>query len=411
VAGHNWIGILQPQDASLPAQPGGCVQCHVSLGPKPNTLDKLTDADYQNVDCLMCHADGYKRTVAKDGDKFKMVPAEGVDVVKAAQSAQKPTNAMCLRCHLGAGGGPNAKHGVSPTKDTDVHMAAGIQCVGCHTTTNHKIAGGADLKAQDLPDVKVECSGCHTATPHKGESAAVLNNHIDRIACQVCHIPLIARDPTLPTVTDRDWMKSVLNPKTGLYGPTNVMANNVMPEYLWWNRHMTTPPMPVGSIDDPAAKIMAWKRTNYNQIADKATNTPVFIKAGVYNVTGDPLAAAKKGAADAGQQFSGEITGVPETMVFSLNHQVAPKEQALQCADCHSSTGRLNFVALGYTAERSSALASLAVPQAASSTGAAAAPKTMPTTGGRVDVPLLLLGGLVGLLVALAAGLSTRRKA
>ena len=143
------------------------------------------------------------------------------------------------------------------------------------------------------------------------------------------------------------------------------MANNVMPEYLWWNRHMTNPPMPVGSINDPTAKIMAWKRTNYTEIADKATNKPVLIKAGVYNVTGDPLAAAKKGAADAGQEFSGEIVGEPETLVFSLNHQVAPKEQALQCADCHSPTGRMDFVALGYSADQASQLVSLAVEQVA----------------------------------------------
>ena len=33
---------------------------------------------------------------------------------------------------------------------------------------------------------------------------------------------------------------------------------------------------------------------------------------------------------------------------FSLYHEVAPKENALQCADCHVSTGRLNFKELGY---------------------------------------------------------------
>ena len=358
----------------------------------------------------MCHGDGYKRTVVKDGDKFKFAPAEGVDIVKVAQSAQEPTSVMCLRCHLGAGGGPNAKHGVSPTKDTDVHMAAGIQCVQCHTTEKHKLAGGADLKAQDLPDVKVECSSCHTAAPHKGD-AAVLNDHVDRIACQTCHIPLIARDPTLPTVTDRDWTKSVLSEKTGLYGPTNKMANNVMPEYRWWNRHMTTPPAPVGSIDDPAAKIMAWKRANYTVIADKANNQPIYIKAGVYNVTGDPLAAAKKGAADAGQQFSGEITGKLETMVFSLNHQVAPKEQALQCADCHAAQGRLDFVALGYSPEKAATLAYLTVPQAASATSAANTPKSLPTTGGEVGVALSLLGALGSLLAAVGVGFAKRRKA
>jgi len=79
--------------------------------------------------------------VGKVGDQLRFVPAPGIDVLKAAQSVQKPTSEMCLRCHLGAGGGPNHKHGVTPTKDSDVHMTGGKECIDCHTTKQHKIAG------------------------------------------------------------------------------------------------------------------------------------------------------------------------------------------------------------------------------------------------------------------------------
>ena len=90
-------------------------------------------------------------------------------------------------------------------------------------------------------------------------------------------------------------------------------------------------------------------------VADAASGKPVFIKAGLYAVKGDPLAAAKKGAEDAKQEFSGTVKGVEETMLFSLNHQVAPKEQALACGACHGG-GALDFRALGYTAKRAKAL-------------------------------------------------------
>lgn len=284
----------------------------------------------------------------KDGDKLRMAPAEGVDVLHAARSVQRPTSEMCLRCHLSAGGGPNHKHGVTPTKDADVHAAKGLQCVDCHPTKRHRIAGGSDLKAQELPDVKVACSNCHTESPHKGAKAVGLNGHTKRIACQTCHIPAIARDAKFPTVTDRDWTKPVLNEKTGLYGPTNVMAGNLKPEFRWWNRRMQNPPEPVGSIDDLASKIHPWKRTNYTVISDAATGHAVWIKAGVYAVTGDPGAAAKKGAEDAKQEYSGQWKGTAETMVFSVNHQVAPKAQALACDACHSPKGVMDFEALGY---------------------------------------------------------------
>jgi hypothetical protein len=88
--------MLQPEDASLPAQPGGCARCHPGLGAKPNPIDQLTDADLANVDCLICHSPDYQRTVVKDGETFKLAPVEGLDVAAAAQSAQRPTSDMCF---------------------------------------------------------------------------------------------------------------------------------------------------------------------------------------------------------------------------------------------------------------------------------------------------------------------------
>jgi hypothetical protein len=372
VTGINWIGQLQPQNTNLPPQPGGCSSCHPTLGPKPNPIDKLTEADYKNVDCLLCHGPDYKRTVAKTGEKdgkpiFGWTPAEGVDVLAVAQKAQAPTSEMCLRCHAGTGGGPNAKHGVIPTQDTDVHLAAGVQCVNCHVTEDtptHKIAGGSDLKAQELPDVEVACSNCHTDEPHKStdkvaglDKAAgeMLNDHIRYIACQTCHIPAIARDPKMPTVIYRDWATSALNEKTGLYGPKNEMANDVMPEYHWWNGTMTAPPEPLGSRGD--GLITPWKRTTYNVPVDAATDKAVYIKAGVYNITGDIAQAVAKGvedwkAANPDFEYSGNFEMKEETMVFSVNHQVAPAADALACESCHAAEGgRLDFALLGYTAD------------------------------------------------------------
>jgi hypothetical protein len=318
-------------------------------------VEKLTDADYRNIDCLLCHAPEYKRTVVKEGDRFRIAPDPSVDVLKAAQSVRKPTNEMCLRCHAATGGGPNHKHGVIPTRDSDVHVARGMQCVDCHPSRKHKVAGGSDIKAQELQDVQVACENCHSA-PHRGEQAKEMDRHTARIACQTCHIPAIARDPKMPTIVERDWTRPVLNEKTGLYGPTNKPAGNVRPEYAWWNRFMKVPPEPVGSLSDPKSKISPWKRTEYTVIGDASTGKVVFIKSGVYAVTGDPGAAAKKGAEDGKQAYSGTWKGIRETMVFSVNHQVAPKGEALKCGACHGAKGVLDFRKLGYGEEKSKKL-------------------------------------------------------
>jgi len=289
----------------------------------------------------------------KEGEALKFWAANGVDVLKAAQNVQKPTSEMCLRCHAAAGGGPNHKHGVTPTKDSDVHLAKGMNCVDCHITQKHKIAGGSDLKAHDLWEVKVDCTNCHKeATIHKADATGYINKHLARIQCQTCHIPTAARDPKMPTIVARDWTKSVLNQQTGLYDPTNTPASNVKPEYRWWNRWMETPPESVGSISDSKSKITPWKRTTYTVIADEETGKPIFIKAGVYLITGDPVAAAKRGAEDAKQAYSGKWKGVVESIVFSMNHQVAPKAEALKCNECHSPTGVMDFKKLGYSEQQ-----------------------------------------------------------
>jgi hypothetical protein len=230
--------------------------------------------------------------------------------------------------------------------------------VDCHPTKDHRTAGGSDIKAQERPDVLVACTNCHEAARvHRGPDAATLAKHTERVACQTCHIPAIARDPKFPTVVRRDWMKPVLNEKTGLYGPTNEIATNVPPVYRWWNRKMTVPPEPIGDLRDPSAKLSPWKRVTYIVVSDGASGKAVFIKAGLYATKGDPLAAARKGAEETKQEFSGSVKGGEETMLFSLNHQVAPKAQALSCNACHRGGGVLDFEALGYSKDRAKALA------------------------------------------------------
>jgi Cytochrome c bacterial len=362
VAEHNWLGILQPTAATKTRQPGGCGRCHIGLGARPNTPDKLTEADYANIDCLICHGPDYRRVVVKEAIKtkmkvreeytYKLVPDPDIDILKVVRNVRKPTSEMCLRCHALVGGGLNYMDGVVPTADTDVHFSMGMNCTECHTTRQHKIAGGGDLKAQELTDVKIACDNCHTLTPHKGENADYLNRHVDRIACQTCHIPGIARDPKMPTIIERDWSRPVLDPKSGLFEPTGKLATNVRPEYLWWNRMMQLNNEPDGSKRDRKSKIYPWKRTRYMVIADAASGKPVFINSAVYKMTGDPAAAALKGAQESKQQYSGKWKAIEEPMLSVLNHQVAPKSESLQCDACHSENTILDFKALGMKSRR-----------------------------------------------------------
>ena len=91
-------------------------------------------SDPHNVDCLVCHAD--RATYAKGDYGY---PAEGVDLVAAAQSVGSPTRENCGKCHFDGGGGNGVKHGDLddslnfPSENLDVHM------------------GGAELAVHRLP--------------------------------------------------------------------------------------------------------------------------------------------------------------------------------------------------------------------------------------------------------------------
>jgi hypothetical protein len=358
-----------------------------------------------NVDCLICHSPTYKRTVAKDEEgKFHLVPAEDVDIVAAAQASQRPTREMCTRCHLKAAGGPNFKHGDYPTSpEVDVHMAAGVQCVDCHTTQNHKIAGGGYMIAQELPEVEVACANCHTDAPHQGDDAERLNEH-ERVACQTCHIPLIARDPDFPTQMTRDYTQPVYNEANGLYGPQIGKETDVVPTYLWWDYpRVATPPWPVGSIDDAGAKITPWKPMEVTVPFDAETHTPVYIKQGVYKIKGDLDAAVNMGVEVSGQEYSGSWEAVTELMYFDAQHQVAPASESLKCADCHTEEGgRLDFAALGYSQERARGLA-MVLQEAAPEPEPVATPPSLPKAGGDPTATSTSLALWIGIVGAVAA--------
>ena len=120
----------------MPAQPGGCSRCHPTLGPKPNTIENLTEDDYKNVDCLLCHGPDYKRTVAKVGEKddgspiLGFVPAEGVDILTVAQNVSNPDSQMCLRCHARLPYKGSGRMLIRTIVDEEHNP--GMECVMCH---------------------------------------------------------------------------------------------------------------------------------------------------------------------------------------------------------------------------------------------------------------------------------------
>ena len=354
---------------------GGCAQCHVGLGQKP--LAEATDAQLNNIDCLVCHSEKYKRKVSLVGSSLAFVPAPekmSVSLIEGITDITLPTRGACLNCHAYAGGGNNNKRGDleeahrNPTSASfDVHMApqsaggAGLQCTDCHAVQNHHIAGrGVDLRATDL-DVEVSCEKCHTTAPH---DSSRLNSHTKRVDCTVCHIPHFAKGNSTDMVRDYS-QAAVLDPVKQLYEPHIDREANVVPEYWFFNGmsyiyEFLTPAVPntfgyvtmaapLGAVTDTGAKIEAFKHHRGVQAYDLDTQALLPVKAGILFQTGDVDRAIRQGAADVGLPLAKGYGFVDTERYMGLFHEVAPSSEALQCNACHNGGTRMDFDALGYT--------------------------------------------------------------
>jgi len=344
-----------------------CTSCHTGYGWQEGT-PAFDFTKEENVDCLVCHAQaGYAK--GQYGN-----PADGVDLVAAAQSVAAPTRQNCGQCHFDGGGGNGVKHGdldeslYFPADNLDVHMGElNLLCTDCHTTTDHVIKGR--LVADNItidPAEQVACTDCHAADPHTDER---LSAHLATVACQTCHIPAMALKD--PTKTYWDWSTSGQDLGDEHYTYLKIKGsfvyeNDVLPNYLWFNGNLayryllgdqidptqpTNIDLPAGDIHDATAKIFPFKLHVAKQPYDTGYNyllAPVTAGPDGYWTTFDWDSAFRLAEERMGLKYSGQYDFAITYMYWPTTHMVQPKENALQCNDCHSANGRLDWKALGY---------------------------------------------------------------
>lgn len=367
----NWIGLARNSRGDILSR--GCSACHPGLGKLPS--EKISQEQLENIDCLICHAAGYRRELyEKAGGGFEWKPIlwknpEGLNSI--AQRIALPTRATCLRCHSASGGGPNFKRGdleyklADCDKDFDVHMASSgkdMQCVTCHAGKDHRVRGrGADLSGTDLPAQPLSCDSreCHGSTPHKAEA---LNHHLSRVYCTTCHVPRFAKSDA--TDMARDWSRPVYHQDLDKYTADITLTKDVKPVYAWYNgstrEQLPGEPVqrladgsvgimvPQGSRHDPKARIYAFKlhRGKLPLLQEKNFLIPILVEQFFDN---GKIDSAVKGAAKEMYGVSdAKYTWTETTRYMGLFHEVQPASKALQCLDCHAPNGRMDWKALGY---------------------------------------------------------------
>jgi octaheme c-type cytochrome (tetrathionate reductase family) len=347
-----------------------CMTCHVGFGWSDSEFD-FSNPD--NVDCLACHAETASYAKGEYGQ-----PAEGIDLLAAAQSVREPTRDNCGRCHFDGGGGNGVKHGdldeslYFPAENLDVHMGRhDFQCTDCHKTTDHQIKGRMVADNYTInPDEQVACTDCHNAVQHQDER---INSHIDSVACQTCHIPAIALED--PTKVSWDWSTAGEDQAEDHFTYLKIKGTftyekDYRPAYVWFNGNLqyryllgdkldpskpTMIDLPAGDIDDPNAKISPFKIHVAKQPYDSVNNILLQPRTGGggngdggFWDTFDWPSALQLGAQDTGLDYSGQYGFTETWMYWPTTHMVQPKENALQCDDCHAENGRMDWEALGY---------------------------------------------------------------
>ncbi|MDT8438836.1 MAG: tetrathionate reductase family octaheme c-type cytochrome [Wenzhouxiangellaceae bacterium] len=385
---------------------GRCTQCHTGYGWKDDSFDFNNP---ENVDCLVCHdqTGQYKKAPTTAG-----LPDPSVDlqaVASAMRVGAKPTRAACIGCHAFAGGGDNVKHGdissdlYVTTKDFDVHMGTNggdMLCVDCHSSNHDPKTGKVNHGMAGMPLHSVHegelrsCTDCHgnQKAIHRGTMAGSVlffDDWHNRLACQTCHIPAIARKISTktewywseagqnvsPLPIDRATGRATYDKKKGTFK----WENNVRPQFRWfngsWERMVLNVsdtydevPIPLatpqGDRQDPKAMIYPFKMMVGNQPVDPV-NQRVMVPH-LFGGAGGPNPywskfdwnlAIEDGAAVTGQPFSGEVDFVDTTMFLTVNHEVAPAAAALGqgglfsgCMDCHGlPDNTVDWQALGWT--------------------------------------------------------------
>jgi octaheme c-type cytochrome (tetrathionate reductase family) len=361
-------------------QDKGCLSCHPGWGQKTESINCLVCHGQTDINWEESFTDYQAFSESDDPEELEIAEEISGDIQAAVVNISRPTRKNCGSCHFYGGGGDGVKHGdldsslAKPNKKLDVHMGTdgqNFECTRCHTTSLHNIAGRiytqpafTDRKSLIEDDLtsKITCESCHSAKPHKAGSKA--NDHTDKVACQSCHIPSFAR--VNPTKMSWDWSQSG-KLKDGKpyktkdeFGKDSYLsikgqmkwAKDIKPVYQWFNGSIesftardTIDPagtvklsQPVGDPSDENSRIFPFKVHNGNQPYDKINKTllvPLLSGPKGYWKTLDWKDALKRGNDAVGVPFSGEFDFVKTTYVFPTTHMVAPKDNVVNCTECH----------------------------------------------------------------------------
>ncbi len=346
-----------------------CAKCHIGFG----MGDNFDASDEKNIDCLVCHDNS--ETYAK-GNEMGGAPDVNVNLSEVARNVGLPKRTNCGVCHFFGGGGNNVKHGdlekamFEPDKETDIHMAIegmNMECISCHKSEKHNISGKM-YSLSSMNRNRSTCEQCHGDKPHDDRT---INNHLYKVACQTCHIPVYAKVNSTKTEWDwstagqlRDGEPFEVDDSLGNHTYLSIKGSfkwgrNLKPDYIWFNgtashyilgsRIEDTNSVYElnklnGSYADNESKIIPLKIHNAKQPFDPVNKLLVYPKlysdtvgVGAFWKDFDFVKSAEVGMKEMNLPFSGQLSFIRTSMNWPINHMVSSKDKTVQCIECHTN--------------------------------------------------------------------------
>jgi hypothetical protein len=354
------------------------------------------------ADCFICHMEGYdftSRVEQLEDGNYQWAMVAGSRIGEVSGSVKKgqepkviynrrffnddgtvtlrmsypPPDDNCMFCH---GSSDTRKRGFSWNDifNTDIHNQQGISCAACHPAgPDHQFArGDSDRSTSGARREKtiMSCGECH----YEGYLGAVVPDHLkvrpshlDRIACEACHIPELGRAAIQGFDVSTGKLEYILNPsdadgigEKATWKPIyqrmedqNIYVFNEMQGVFWGNLD-TNGIIYILFLDEHAAgwELFADQVADDNEDGIPEVNTEEEIIAGLKAFTqalqnnqrfgqikpvylkGDQVIYLDQSGKSAQMDY-----GLETSYYYAINHNVAPAHFALGehgCSDCHA---------------------------------------------------------------------------
>ncbi|KPJ88353.1 MAG: hypothetical protein AMS18_13420 [Gemmatimonas sp. SG8_17] len=358
------------------------------------------------ADCLVCHLEGYSfesriRQLANGNYRWAVVAGSQIGTVRGVvrrgetpsvayqtrlfnldgsltlDMSWPPPDDNCVNCH---GRSDVKKRGFSWNDifNSDIHNQQGISCAACHPAgLDHQIAKAyepAFTAAPELDGTMQGCAACHS-NGYLGapvpEHVSIRPSHLEKIACESCHIPELGRAAALGHETETGRLTFHVRPDDaeeqgarGIWKPDYTRRtdgiiypiNHVLTGW-WGNRDADGLIYPLFLREHAAAwRVYASEIEDDDGDGENEVNRDDEIIAGLQAFVGTlegnerfervkPVLVRDETAYELtpdGSLQTSSLEGTPlqgATFVdFSINHNTAPTRMALGangCADCH----------------------------------------------------------------------------